>query len=160
MDLVRECRIERKSGLIGGVGRHFASSQFWPGPDVHGQAHLQLRRAFHDFPDEARDCLDLLVRRLEDQLVVDLEDQPRGEAGLRQSAASSRIMAILMMSAAVPWKGAFRAMRSALARTAPLEAAISGIGRTRPKSVVTSRVLRASARTPSRHPRTLGNWAK
>ena len=44
-------------------------------------------------------------------------------------------MAILRMSAAVPWIGVFCAMRSAFARTAPLEAAISGIGRTRPKSV-------------------------
>ena len=51
-------------------------------------------------------------------------------------------------------------MRSALPRTAPLEAAISGIGRTRPKSVRTSFVRRASARIPSRQARTLGNWLK
>ncbi len=57
----------------------------------------------------------LLLGRLEDQLVVHLEERAVRPKGRRRArAASRRIIAILMMSAAVPWNGAFRAMRSAL----------------------------------------------
>ena len=80
---------------------------------------------------------------------MDLQEQARPKPW-RASAPSSRTMAILMMSAAEPWNGAFNAMRSAFPRTIPLDAEMSGIGRTRPKMVVTSRVRRASSRIPSR----------
>ena len=68
--------------------------------------------------------VDLVARHLEQQLVVDLEQQPRPEARRRASRSSSRIIAIFMMSAAVPWIGMLMAIRSpaaAQARVARLE---------------------------------------
>ena len=60
-------------------------------------------------------------------------------------------MAIFRMSAAVPWIGAFVAIRSALPRTVNERLWISGMYRTRPNSVVTLPVLRASTSVRSRY---------
>ena len=53
-----------------------------------------------------------------------------------RSRSSSRIIAILTMSAAVPWIGMLMAIRSPAARSVGLRAASSGIWRFRPSSVV------------------------
>ncbi len=70
-------------------------------------------------------------------------------------AASIRIIAILIRSAAVPCNGVFTAVRSAKPRWFVFLLLMSGIGRTRPNSVVTfcsrrasSSVLSMNARTP------------
>ena len=59
---------------------------------------------FHHFAHDAFHCRHLLLRRLEDDLVVHLQEHARGKL----SAASplySRTIASLTMSAAVPWMG-------------------------------------------------------
>ena len=63
-----------------------------------------------------RDEFVLLVEgEVEDEFVVDLE-QHFGLHGFSRSRESMRIMASLIMSAAVPWMGVLMAARSALPR--------------------------------------------
>ena len=68
----------------------------------------------------------LVAVEVEDEFVVDLEQH----AGLvvigRVASASMRIMASLIMSAAVPWMGVLMAVRSALPRMVWLAEARSG----------------------------------
>src|SRR5438128_2330727 len=74
------------------------------------------------------------------------------------SAACIRTIAILIMSLAVPWTGAFMAMRSAALRAMGFALLRSGRYRRRPSSVVTKPCSRPNASVASMNARTRG-WA-
>ena len=135
---------------------HFAESQSRPDPTSHGEPDLELRGALHDVRDEPFDGRDLLVRGLEDELVVHLQGGAWRRNLRRERSLSRRTIAILMMSAAEPWNGAFSAMRSALPRTVPIgRARCRGSAARGRRCVVTSRVgaplrgCRPGSRAPS-----------
>ena len=69
---------------------------------------------------QRRDRLDLVGRRLEQQLVVHLQQHAALEMPRSAGRVASRTMAILIMSLAVPCTGAFIAMRSAALRATGL----------------------------------------
>ena len=75
--------------------------------------------------------------RLEEQLVVDLEDEPGLQAGVAQRARRQRTIATLMMSAAVPWMTMLTASRSPSIRVWRWRARSSGSAGMRPNSVAT-----------------------
>ena len=107
------------------------------GLDDQRYRELAVRRAglFHDLLGQRGGRLDLVLRHLEQQFVVHLE-QHAGRSG-RSSAAGRRAIARLMMSAAVPCKGALIAWRSAPPRRAGLASRMPGIKHLRPNSVST-----------------------
>ena len=79
----------------------------------HDQRHRDPRRALHHLLGDAGGRVGLGLRRLEQQLVMHLQQQPRRAARPPASACGSRTMARLMMSAAPPCSGALIACRSA-----------------------------------------------
>src|SRR5262245_30015819 len=83
--------------------------------DVDDDRHGERQRALHDLPGEDLHDRHLLGRSLEQELVVDLKQHARPQPPVPQGRAT-RTMAILIMSLAVPWTGAFMAMRSAALR--------------------------------------------
>ena len=104
--------------------------------DVDDERDRQRQRPFHGLADDRREGLDLVAWRLEQQLVVDLQEQPGVQSRPRNRSAT-RIIAIFWMSAAVPWMGMLIAIRSPAPRSAGFEARSSGIWRLRPRSVST-----------------------
>ena len=86
--------------------------------------------------DDLLGALGLVLRPLEQQLVVDLQHGRVAQAGVRQRVWQ-RTIATLMMSAAVPWMTVLTASRSPSLRVWRLRARSSGIWRRRPNSVVT-----------------------
>ena len=108
-------------------GVYSMSAQFLPDLHVDLERHVQLQRGGHDAQDHLAQRLQLRLRALEDQLVVHLQQHARLEALLRQLARRCLIMAILMMSDAVPWIGMLIAMRSAPMRTLKLDEWMSGM---------------------------------
>lgn len=77
-----------------------------------------------------------------------------------RSLRSTRIMAIFMISAAVPWIGEFMATRSPKERCMKLAEPSSGTGRRRPNMVETKPFSLASATRPSRKVFTPGYVSK
>ena len=106
------------------------------GLDVDGQRDVERDRGLHRLAHDRDQSVDPVARHLEQQLVVDLEQHPRGRPGLAIRSAT-RIIAIFMMSAAVPWIGMLIAIRSPAPRSAGIRDWSSGIDRLRPRSVVT-----------------------
>ena len=99
--------------------------------DIGRQLDRQRCRTLHLLFEQGCGALCFRLRRLDDQLVVHLQDQ----SGLHPSSDSrrcTRTMASLMISAAVPWIGMLRATLSPKERVIPLEARSSGRGRRRP----------------------------
>ena len=80
--------------------------------------------------------LDLRLGHLEQQLVMHLQQHAGLELGLRQRRRM-RIIARLMMSAAVPWSGALIAARSMKLRRAGFLSLMPGMWQRRPKMVLT-----------------------
>ena len=89
-------------------------------PPARGASSITLR-------DHRQRRLDLLLRRLEHQFVVDLEQHRAPTAPPSRAPRSMRIMARRMMSAAVPWSGALIAARSTKARSEGFDELICGI---------------------------------
>ena len=77
-------------------------------------------------------CL-LIGLHVEDEFVVNLQEHAALEASASFIAFWMRTMAILIMSAAVPWMGMLMALRSAAARMVPLPELISLKWRRRPR---------------------------
>ena len=82
-------------------------------------------RRRHLLAHQRLELLALARGDLEDELVVDLEQHPGPQARLG-SAASTRSIATLIMSAADPWIGALSAIRSAISRRWRLSLVRSG----------------------------------
>ena len=89
--------------------------------DVDGERHVERQRRLHRRAEDRDEPVDLVAGHLEQQLVVDLEQRPGAEAA-GASRSARRIIAILMMSAAVPWIGMLIAIRSPAARRLGLRA--------------------------------------
>ena len=80
------------------------------------QGDAVMHNVFHFLFQDALYLIALCLGRLDDQLIVDLQKQ----AGLQlfsRRRCQTWTIASLMMSAAVPWIGVLRAIRSPLART-------------------------------------------
>ena len=107
-----------------------------PGVGLGQEGDGQGGHPLHFLPHQLAHGLGLGFGALHNELVVDLEFR-------------TRIMASLMMSAAVPWMGALRATRSPKERVLKLEDLISGIHRRRPQRVDTYPACLACSTTPS-----------
>ncbi len=104
--------------------------------NFHQQRHRERVNSFHLFPHQGPHRVDFRFRHFEHQFIVHLQGSSLDFRPRRCRAASMRIMAILIKSAAVPCKGVFTAVRSAKPRRLAFLLLMSGIGRTRPKSVL------------------------
>ena len=103
----------------------------------HGQLHRRVAARSMISRDERHGLRDLGLRRLEDQLVVHLQQHLRAMSFASASASSMRIMARRMMSAAVPWIGALIEARSTKARSDGFDDFACGKWIFRPNSVET-----------------------
>ena len=90
----------------------------------------------HLLGQDLHNCLLLVLRRLDEKLIVYCRISLERRFSFL-SLSSTRIMAILMISAAVPWIGEFIATRSPKDRCIKFEDFNSGTGRRRPNMVVT-----------------------
>src|SRR3990172_428124 len=63
-----------------------------PGAQVDRQRHPHRVDALHGAAHQGADALDLLCRRLQDQLVVHLEDHPAAQLLLRQPAVERQMV--------------------------------------------------------------------
>ena len=70
--------------------------------NVRPERNLERDHAFHAILQQRLHPLDFVLRRFDDQFVVYLQDQPRAQVFRLQLFARPRIIASLIMSAAVP----------------------------------------------------------
>ena len=87
----------------------------WPGADLRLERHRQLGRSFHHPLHQLGDGRDIGSIDFQHQLVVDLQNQLRPQHR-SISSSSTRIIAIFMISEALPCNGMLTAIRSAAAR--------------------------------------------
>lgn len=101
---------------------------------IHQKRNRQRDCGFHLLAHQLPHLLGGFLRGLNNEFIVNLQNKTAAGTSVFRRRYT-RTMAILIISAAVPWMGAFIATRSPKARCTRLEAFSSGRGRRRPNSV-------------------------
>ena len=111
---------------------HLASYQLLPSLASTTKRHTEFCHLLHLPLQDCGCLLGLGQGALHNQLVMHLQDEAGALSLALRSASSTRIMASLMISAAVPWMGVFSATRSPKERRLKLLLLSSGRYRRRP----------------------------